>query len=285
MHEAVIFYEHILEGARQQGISAEEACKKAAAMGYAGVNMDLNRLKSDFDGAMAPLQAAGLMVHSVYAFTDFGLSQDSLARDMQTARAVLQLVKKCGSKNLLTVAAFLRPEEMERDSQAYRIRRQRVKEAVAAMAAIAREMDIQLTMEDFDGKQALFCYGEELYDFVSTVPGLKCAFDTGNFMYAGEDAWALLPNFLPYIADVHLKDRGLEKNDGSPCIAIDGTPLYPVPVGDGVIPIRAIMQMLVDNGYTGGFAAEHFGSGDQMRDMEKSAAFIRSVLAEIKQVK
>lgn len=278
MHEPVIFHEHILEMARQQGITAVKACEMAKAMGYEGVNMDMNRLKGDFDGTMAPLKQAGLQVHSVYAFTDFGLTEDCFEQDVQAAKENVALVKKAGCKNLLTVAAFLRPEEMDRKSEAYRIRRERVKKAVAAFALEAKENGIQLVMEDFDGRQALFCFGEELLDFVSTVPHLTCAFDTGNFAYAGEDAWAWLPQFLPYITDVHLKDRGLEKNDGDPCIAIDGTPLYPVPVGDGVIPIRAIMKTLLQNGYTGGFAAEHFGSGDQKRDMEKSIAFIRDVL-------
>ncbi len=88
----------------------------------------------------------------------------------------------------------------------------------------------------------------------------------------------MLPKFLPYITDVHLKDRGLVENGGNPCIALDGRKLYPVPVGGGVIPIEKIMKTLLENGYTGGFAAEHFGSCDQMGDMEKSIAFIRSVL-------
>ena len=280
MHEAAIFHEHILEGASQQGISVLEACKKARAMGYYGVNMDLNRLKQDFDGTMAPLNEAGLKVHSVYAFTDFGLTDDCYEADMQVALENVLLVEKCGSKNMLTVAAFLREEEMDRDTEAYRIRRERVKKSVAGLAQIAKEHGIQLTMEDFDGKQALFCFGDELFDFVSTVPGLTCAFDTGNFAYACEDAWALLPKFLPYITDVHLKDRGLTDNGGSPCIAIDGTALYPVPVGGGVIPMDKIIRLLVENGYTGGFAAEHFGSADQMRDMELSVSFIRQVLAE-----
>lgn len=278
MERAAIFLEHILEAASQQGIGVVDACRKARQMGYTGVNVDMNRLKKDFDGTMAPLREAGLRVHSVYAFTDFGLTEDSFEADQQVARETVALAKRTGTKNMLTVAAFLRPEEMDRNSENYRIRRERVKKAVAFMAKEAKENGIQLSMEDFDGKQALFCFGEELFDFVSTVPDLTCAFDTGNFAYAGEDAWELLPKFLPYITDVHLKDRGLEKNDGSPCIALDGTALYPVAVGGGVIPIRRIMETLLQNGYAGGFAAEHFGSGDQMRDMQKSADFIRCVL-------
>ncbi|MBQ4640524.1 MAG: sugar phosphate isomerase/epimerase [Clostridia bacterium] len=277
MHQAAIFHEHILEGALQRGMTVLEACRQAKEMGYYGVNMDLSRLKNDFEGTMQPLRESGLAVHCVYAFTDFGLEEDSLSRDMEVIRENVQLVKKCGSKNMLTVAGFLRPHEMDRKSVAYRIRRERVKKAVAALAEEAVANGIQLTMEDFDGDKALFCFGDELFDFVSTVPGLKCAFDTGNFMYGCEDAWELLPRFLPYISDVHLKDRGLAENGGSPCIALDGRKLYPVPVGGGVIPMEKIMRMLLDSGYTGHFAAEHFGSADQMRDMELSIAFIRRV--------
>lgn len=278
MREPVIFHEHILEAAAQKGISVEDACLQAKEMGYFGVNMDFNRLKEDFEGTMQPLQNAGLQVHCVYVHNHFGLEEDCEEADLASGKACVELVKKCGSKNMLTIAGFLREHEMDRNSEAYRIRREQVKKSVAALAQECKKNGIQLVMEDFDGKQALFCFADELFDFVSTVPDLTCAFDTGNFMYGCEDAWALLPKFLPYITDIHLKDRGLEKNDGNPCIAIDGTPLYPVPVGDGVLPMKEIMETLLQNGYTGNFAAEHFGSGDQMRDMQKSIDFIRKVV-------
>ncbi len=280
MHDPVIFHAHVMQGAQQQGISMEEACRRVKEMGYVAVNMDIKCLKEDFEGTMAPLQKAGLRVHCVYAGTDFGLTEDSMIQDEQVMDENVQLLTKCGCKNMLTIAAFLRPEEMDRKSDAYQLRRERVKKAVAVLAQKCREKGIQLVMEDYDGEKAPFCYDAELFDFVSTVPGVTCAFDTGNFMYACENAGELLPKYLPYVTDVHLKDRGLEKNDGSPHTALDGTDMYPVPVGDGVLPMEEMMKLLIQNGYTGAFAAEHFGSGDQMRDMEKSIAFIQRVVRE-----
>lgn len=41
-----------------------------------------------------------------------------------------------------------------------------------------------------------------------------------------------------------------------------------------------MMRVLLDSGYTGSFAAEHFGSIEQLKCMERSAAFLKRVLGE-----
>lgn len=89
-------------------------------------------------------------------------------------------------------------------------------------------------MEDFDGDNAPFSTAAELLWFMENVPGLRCGFDTGNFLYSEEDAAAVLPDFLPYIAAVHCKDRGWAKNAGDPKITVGGRAMYPVAVGDGI---------------------------------------------------
>ena len=111
-------------------------------------------------------------------------------------------------------------------------------------------------------------------------PGLRCGFDTGNFLYNEEDAVKSFYLFRPYIASVHCKDRAFTENTGSPCVTIANRKLYPVAVGDGNLPIEKMMRVLLDSGYTGSFAAEHFGSIEQLKCMERSAAFLKRVLGE-----
>lgn len=41
-----------------------------------------------------------------------------------------------------------------------------------------------------------------------------------------------------------------------------------------------MMRVLLDSGYTGSFAAEHFGSIEQLKCMKRSAAFLKRVLGE-----
>ena len=116
--------------------------------------------------------------------------------------------------------------------------------------------------------------------FIRHVPGLRCGFDTGNFLYNEEDAVKSFSLFRPYIASVHCKDRAFTENTGSPCVTVANRKLYPVAVGDGNLPIEKMMRVLLDSGYTGSFAAEHFGSIEQLKCMERSAAFLKRVLGE-----
>ena len=62
-------------------------------------------------------------------------------------------------------------------------------------------------MEEFDNLTAPYSRADELMWFMRHVPGLRCGFDTGNFLYNEEDAVKSLSLFRPYIASVHCKDR------------------------------------------------------------------------------
>ena len=87
----------------------------------------------------------------------------------------------------------------------------------------------------------------------------------------------VLPDFLPYISAVHCKDRGWAKNAGEPKITVGGRAMYPVAVGDGDLDMAGMVRTILDAGYTGVFAAEHFGSADQLRDMERSAQYLKNL--------
>ena len=141
----------------------------------------------------------------------------------------------------------------------------------------AAAQGVTVVMEDFDGDSAPFSTAAELLWFMQNVPGLRCGFDTGNFLYSEEDAAAVLPDFLPYISAVHCKDRGWAKNAGEPKITVGGRAMYPVAVGDGDLDMAGMVRTILDAGYTGVFAAEHFGSADQLRDMERSAQYLKNL--------
>ena len=53
--------------------------------------------------------------------------------------------------------------------------------------------------------------------------------------------------------------------------------MYPVAVGDGDLDMAGMVRTILDAGYTGVFAAEHFGSADQLRDMERSAQYLKNL--------
>ncbi len=169
---------------------------------------------------------------------------------------------------------------MVRGSAKYETRRLRMAASLTELTAEAEKHGITVVMEEFDNLTAPYSRADELMWFMRHVPGLRCGFDTGNFLYNEEDAVKSFSLFRPYIASVHCKDRAFTENTGSPCVTVANRKLYPVAVGDGNLPIEKMMRVLLDSGYTGSFAAEHFGSIEQLKCMERSAAFLKRVLGE-----
>lgn len=280
MNPISIFYEHIDEAARQSGLSVAEVCAKVKSFGYAAVEMDAQRLFREGDTILPMLKNAGLGINTIYNFYDFGRGEDHLAADEAAVRKVLSLCEPAECRTLLVVCGFLDENEMDRESEAYRLRRDRMAKSTARMVELAAEQGVSVIMEDFDGNTAPFSTAAELMWFVKNVPGLGCGFDTGNFQYSEEDAAAILPDFLPYITGMHCKDRSWTPNPGEPKVTVAGRKMYAVAVGDGDLDMDGMIRMVLDTGYTGVLAAEHFGSPDQLKDMERSAAYLKKLLQD-----
>lgn len=280
MNRLSVFYEHIAEAARQTGLPMEEICSRVKGFGFDAVELDAKRLFTERETLLPMLWSAGLQVNCLYYFFNFGSTADWEEADKAEMARVLDVCEAAKSDKLLAVAGFLTEAEMDRAGEAYRARRERIAASLAVLVRMAQARGITIVMEDFDGDTAPFSTAEELLWFMENVPGMRCGFDTGNFLYNEEDAVKSFSLFRPYIASVHCKDRAFTENTGSPCVTVANRKLYPVAVGDGNLPIEKMMRVLLDSGYTGSFAAEHFGSIEQLKCMERSAAFLKRVLGE-----
>ncbi|MNP47575.1 Xylose isomerase-like TIM barrel [compost metagenome] len=134
-------------------------------------------------------------------------------------------------------------------------------------------------MEDFDDIRAPFSSSDELLWFMEQVPKLRCTFDTGNFIFRGENEMDAFGKLKDKIVHVHCKDRSLdEENGGTPKITANGTQLFPSPVGYGCISIDEILHRLIRDGYNDTVAIEHFDAIDQLSYMQRSAEWLRSIL-------
>ena len=90
--------------------------------------------------------------------------------------------------------------------------------------------------------------------------------DTGNYLFAGDDALAAYDQFKNRIGHVHLKDR----------VAPDD--MHCVPAGSGCIPIAEIVGKLVDSGYGGWLTVEQYGSRQMLADSKAAYANVRQML-------
>lgn len=255
-----VFAEHLFEAEQQEKLTFEEILTKASAMGISGVELDFARLEQN-EKLPEIFRKNRLDIACVYVFLDFSHSDD-----MTYAERVVKTLEKHNIKRLMAIPGFVY------DSDDKKLCTQRMYDCMNKLAEICGKAKISLCLEDFDDKPAVFSTTEGLLGFMNNVPKLTCAFDTGNFIYSGEDALEAFEKLEYRITHLHCKDRSyIEKTGEQPKIALDGTPLYSSPVGYGEMPIEQIAKTLIKSGYDGYFAIEHFGSQSQLSDMEKSA--------------
>lgn len=261
-----IFYDHLAEGAQQRCIPLDEALLLAKRAGIDRVELNCDVACADPAALRAQLERAGLRAGSLFRFFDFGH-----APQPERVRELLDTAERMGTRHVLAVPGFLSPED---DAQACLAR---MDEALTRLCEDAASRGIDVLMEDFDSTTAPYATARQLRRFLDAVPALGCALDTGNFLYAGDDvlaAFALLRDRIRY---VHLKDRARTPRPGETGTRdASGCMLYSASVGSGVIPMAECLRLLREMDYDGVLAIEHYGSPDQLGDMERSAAFVRA---------
>jgi len=96
-------------------------------------------------------------------------------------------------------------------------------------------------------------------------------FDTGNVFLFGTDPLEMLDAMIDKIMHIHLKDIGretLEKHGGETAIPAGVT------IGEGVVPIKQIINRLKKSGFDGELSVECGG----IERLKKSIAYIRSII-------
>lgn len=263
-----VFYDHIREGAAQRDIPLSQALSEVREAGVECVELDLDAVSADPKDLRAALQSAGLQAGSLYGFFDFGHKKQA-----DRARVLLDRACDMGARHVLAVPGFLEPSDDEASCLA------RMDESLKCLCAEAAARGITVLMEDFDSAAAPYATARQLRRFLDAVPGLFCALDTGNFLYSGEDVLDAFPLLADRIRYVHLKDRARTPRPGEKGVPdAKGRMLYSASVGAGVIPMVECLRRLFALGYDGTLAIEHFGSPDQLGDIERSAAFVRAQL-------
>ena len=265
-----VFYNHVEEAMRQENLTLEEIASKIKEHGITGLEFDYYDLvkKGYFDVEFAnKLKDLGIPVAGAYVNFDWGNKPFD-----NSYKKIYKNLQSIGVKYSLAIPGMVRDGA---DKEKYMKRMAKVlKKAVM----YAKKCGIQVLMEDFDDYHAPFSTSEGMLYFMKEVPGLKIAFDTGNFYYSDEDAFKVLPKFIDDTEYVHCKDRSLEVKDGEePKPNINGVNMYSSAVGEGVIPMKDILMKLKEHGYKGTYAIEHFGSMHHLRDMIASADYLNSL--------
>lgn len=276
-----VFYDHIREAADQTEKTVEEICGLIKSYGISGVELNLMDYQENGEQIISMLGQSGLQVSSMYGFFDFG--HETWKNIEWQVEEYLTAAKKSGASFILVVPGFLHKDEWNPGSAGCQKCVRSMKKAVEYLCHRAKSFEIQVAMEDFDGKEAPFATKRQLLSFLEDIPELNCAFDTGNFLYSGEDALEAYWECKPYISYVHCKDRTFEPKVGeTPKVAVDGRAMYSAPVGSGCIPMKEIVSDLLFSGYDGVFAIEHFGALDQLEFIRRSAEWLTKLIKTVK---
>ena len=264
-----VFYDHMREAAQQNHISIDEVMKKAVSFGIKGIEIEDRALIDDRENICNLLLNNHMEISCIYGFFDYSHNSD-LKRGFE----LIDLAAELSVKKIMVIPGFLSDKEWKHSM----MRNHCVKQMITSMNILSKYASnhgVMMVLEDFDDKSAYYKDAEGLSFFLSNINGLKCAFDTGNFLYSEEDSLEVLPKFLSNIGHVHCKDRTFERKEGeTPKDTIKGRPMYSSPVGSGCIKMKKIVEQILSSGYDDYFAIEHFGSLHQLEDMEASAAWL-----------
>jgi len=270
MNKLTTFYDHIRNAMKQEKMSFSQVAKLVTEAGISGTEIEYTELVGLRGKLLAKkLKKAGLGVSGVYCH--FRWEQETPLQDYVK---VLRRLKELDIHNLLVIPGF------KRFGQTSEASAKELAKKVKEVCLLAPKYDVNVVMEDFDDIAAAFASAEELKRFMDEIEELGCAFDTGNFLYMEEDSLEVLPMFIDRIRYVHCKDRSFTPVEGEDYReTIGGRKMYSAAVGSGVIKMKEILDAILETGYEGPLAIEHFGSLKQLSDMTESAGFLQSLIS------
>lgn len=274
-----VFYAHIQEAMEQTGKSLEEILPEIRSMGIQAVEFDYEVLRNSETMLQQALQNADLEISSIYRFYDFGCT-----KIQPTDYDLIDMAVRLGTNQVMAIPGFYHSTDSEEREKEF----QSMLEQMKHLTAYGQAHGVQVLMEDFDAENSPFCTLNGLYRLMTEVPGMGCTFDTGNFKLTGQDEVTAFRKLRPFVKHIHLKDRRTEaamlsdsekstSQDSRPSLtALDGTPLYASPVGDGIIQMEQILSMAQKDGYQGYFSIEHFDAPGQLEYMRQSVDWIQN---------
>ena len=262
------FFENILTGAIANEISVSEALLRMKQAGLESVYVGRDSVSEFGDDLLELIQSLKLSVEGFHGWFDFaGSPDDTCWMDF------IDTAERWGVKHMLFVPGLIEhPEESAR-------KKENMVSVLRKAVNYGQEKGIAVTMENLDQLTAPYNCADGLKWFLSRVAGLRCCYDTGNFVIFGEDERKLLDDFLDVLVAVHVKDRSWTKlhPQDDCCQCADGKLAYPAAVGEGDIQIPEILQKLKAVGYPGALIAELYGCDPayMLDAMERSVAYLK----------
>ncbi len=195
------------------------------------------------------VKAQGLRIVSVGGYSDFTISDpEAVQGKLERLRWYCQLALDLGAGILRVMAGNPRPGLSETEM---------IDNIIAGFKAaveVAEEYGVIFALENHG---TLINDLDVMLKIVESVgsPYFRVTLDTGNYCWAGkslEEAYVFFEKMAPYTANVHLKDF---------VVQLDRSVKF-VPLGDGELDLKRVLDILRGVGYQGTLLCEYEGVGE-----------------------
>ena len=263
-----VFYENIYDGVKATGQDMESVLARLKDAGMDMLYISADSWRRDRKDLKRQMENVGLTMEGMHAFCDF-----PKAPDTEAYKELIDLAVDSGANNFLIVPGFLSTGNSIRDLES-------ITQGVRKAVEYGQTVGMPVLMEDFDGLTAPYNCMAGLKYFLDAVPGLGCAFDTGNFVMFHENVLAAFDLFADKIQTLHLKDRtGARRHENdTPLTCADGAQTFACAPGSGGVPIEEILNRLKARHYPGNVIAELYccDPREVLNDIEWSVRWLKS---------
>jgi len=262
-----VFYDHVIEASEQTGKSITEILANVRNCGIEALEIRLSHLQESRD-VIEQIKEVGLGISCIFEFYDMGIRDET-----KKIRQHLNMAKELQAPNIMIVPGFLHGDDVNRLKSVMQEKTlltaffdshqevKRMAEGINMAVDMGKKLGIKVLFEDFDDFSSPMSGKNGVDWFLEKCPEVGYALDCGNFIMYDEDVLDAFEKFSARICHVHCKDRAKEV----------------VAVGEGRIPIKEVVSTLLESGYNGYFAIEHFDAKNQMDCIKKSACYLRSI--------
>ncbi len=229
---AIHSYSFVQHFQHAPGFGVFDFLGRAAALGFTGVNLNLNRPDWRHLTGRTPEHVA--RVRRTLEELALSLELDTSGTEPLHLKVMLALARALGARNLRTYTRH-QGSPAEVAARTLADLRQAALHAEAAGVPLVLENHEEFT-------------GPELAEIVAAVgsPFLQVLYDYGNSQMVLEDPADCLEALLPHVATMHLKDHLMLRPEQSPDggLAVLGTA-----VGEGALPVVELTRRLVAAGH------------------------------------
>ncbi|MDC7232514.1 MAG: sugar phosphate isomerase/epimerase [Spirochaetales bacterium] len=231
--------------------------------------------ENNLDDIIKKLNHRNMFVSCYTILSDFSTSQFDalkLLEDMKTAEQL-----KAPFVRILGGGSQSRNDEAQKNIAA----------GICEAVSEAEKRGLTLILENIGPYS---CHSDQMLFYMENCshPNLRLNFDTANPLLADEDPIEALNKQMPWISYVHIKDFITDSNplykdhaEADPSRiqrSANGRVMTGITAGEGCIPLKDMLSLLKAEGYEGFLSIEYEGTGDSVKETEKSLSFLRSII-------